>query len=260
MSWSPTFANNYPRTGFWRRQFGDFETDRQALFDVVFGVILPVIVLVVDPVAFQGGLFSDQPVLGDFQVFAYLFCAVQMGLFLVWRTWRSALRPISGLLGGALIGGAIFSFAVGLVLLPFSLLGLIVLIGAAGFIPFLTGLVYLRTGIRAIRAQENGLSKRIRAVVIAGALVSAIANPLAVSEAYKGLVSYTVTVLIYSEGYEAELVVNRLKWFPLIPSSERQRILEVYEREQHADKKELLRNYWQGLTGEEIVRHHGFFD
>jgi hypothetical protein len=260
MSWSPTFANSYPRVGFWARQFGDFETDRQALFDVVLGVILPVIVLVVDPIVFQGGLFGDEPVLGRFQVFAYLFCALQMGLFLAWRTWRAQLRPIGGVLGGAFLAGAFFSFVMGIVLLPFSLIGLIVLIGAAGFTPFLTGLIYLRTGVRAIRAQQNGLTGRVRALVISAALVWAIGTPLALSQAYTGIVSQMVTELIYSEGTEAEQAVSRLRWMPVVPPTERKRIRDLYEREIHVDKKDLLRNYWKELTGEDINRRRAFFD
>ncbi len=260
MSWSPTFASTYPRTGFWARQFGDFETDRQALFDVILGVILPVAVLVVDPLVFQGGFFDDQPILGKFQIFAYLFCALEMGLFLAWRTWRAQLRPIGDVLGGAFLAGAFFSFLIGAVLLPFSVIGLIVLIGAAGFTPFLTGLVYLRTGLRAIRAQPNGLSTRVRALIIGVAVISSVATPLALSQAYTGIVSYTVTVLIYSEGTEAEQTVNRLRWLPIVPSNERQRILDIYRREQHVDKKELIRNYWKELTGEDIDRRPAFFD
>jgi hypothetical protein len=188
MSWSPTFTSHYPRTRFWARQFADFETDQQAAFDLIFGLILPVIVLVIDPFVFQGQWFSDQPYLGRLQVFAYLFCALQMGLFLVWRTWQTQLRPISGLLGGALIGGAIFSFLIGLAILPFTLIGLIVLVGVAGFVPFLTALVYLRTGVRAIRAQQNGLATKVRSLVIGAALVSAFATPFSVSQAYTRVV------------------------------------------------------------------------
>jgi len=260
MSWSPTFASNYRRTGFWARQFGDFETDRQALFDVVLGVILPVIVLVVDPIVFQGGLFNGQPVLGRFQIFAYLFCALEMGLFLAWRTWRAQLRPIGGVIGGALLAGAIFSFLVGVVLLPFSLIGLIVVIGAAGFTPFLTGLVYLRTGLRAIRAQQNSLSTRVRALVVAVTLLSAVGTPIAFSQAYTSVVSYVVSDLTYSEGAEAEQRIRQLRWLPIIPSPERERIVEIYQREQHLHKKELIRNYWKELTGKDIELRRDFID
>ena len=47
------------------------------------------------------------------------------------------------------------SLAIGIILSPFSLLGLIILIGALGFVPFFTAIVYLRNAVRAIRSARN---------------------------------------------------------------------------------------------------------
>jgi hypothetical protein len=53
------------------------------------------------------------------------------------------------LLSGLFFLASIISLAIGIVLFPFSLLGLIVLIGALGFTPLFTAFVYLRNAIRS---------------------------------------------------------------------------------------------------------------
>jgi len=253
MSWSPTVsASCYQHAGFWKRQFGTIETESQAIFDVVFGLIAPVVVLIVDPVVFQGGFMPGRPLMPNYQGFAYLFCGLEMGLFLVWRSWHARITSISAGVGGALLGGSIFSLVMGVVLLPFTLMGLLILIGAVGFIPFLTGFVYLRSGVRAIKAQEKILTSTALTIVIVAALMSSVVSPYAASVVYSRLVSDAVTELIYSEDSEAQVAVNCLRRFPLIPASERERILQTYRMEKHAEKKEMLREYWKGLTGEEL--------
>ena len=252
MSWSGTLsANNYPR-GFWARQFDSFETRNQRRFDVIFGVILPVVVLVVDPIVFQNGIRGGPGVLGDYQIFSYLLCGVQMGLLLLWRSCGSRLTSISAVLGGTLIGGAVFSFAIALLLTPFSIIGMLIVIGVAGFTPYLTGFVYLRNGVRAIKAQDKKIPATVRGWVIVGALISSLVTPYVVSTQYSQAVAMCVSDLLYSEGQDVEVAANRLRWFPNIPPKQRRRIIQAYFSEQHLDKKEILAEYWKRLTGEDI--------
>jgi hypothetical protein len=70
----------------------------------------------------------------------------------VWFALNRHLTAFSAPIGGILIAGGIFSLAVGVRILPYTLIGLIVLIGAAGFTPFLTAFVYFRSGVRAFKA------------------------------------------------------------------------------------------------------------
>jgi hypothetical protein len=57
-------------------------------------------------------------------------------------------RRASALLGDVLLAGGIFSFLLGLALLPFSLMGLLILIGIFGFTPFITSFVFFRNARR----------------------------------------------------------------------------------------------------------------
>ena len=253
MTWSQTLSDEAVYTqhpGFFRRQFGASATFPQKVFDALFGVVLPVLVLIVDPVVFQGGLFGDRPMLGDYQVFAYLISAVEIGLFLVWRTFPQ-IGAFAAPIGGALIGGAIFSFLVGVRILPLSLLGLMILIGAAGFTPFLTAFVYLRNGVRAINTPAS-LALQSRGTLTIGAALLSLALPYVASIQYSKMVFASVNAVINCEGQETQLAVNRLKRFPMIPHNARLMIVEAYGNEAHDGKKLILKQYWKDLTGEDI--------
>src|SRR5829696_7204837 len=89
-----------PRKGFWRHQFGPVPTAKQDLFDGIFGVILPVVCLVADPIVFKGG-FLD-PWLDNFQVLAYLTSTIEIAVFIVWRTFRKQLITVSAPFAGIL--------------------------------------------------------------------------------------------------------------------------------------------------------------
>jgi hypothetical protein len=59
-----------PSDGFWRRQFMPPTTKRQKIFDVLFGVIAPVLCFVFDPIVFKGTF--DEGLLRDYQSYAYM--------------------------------------------------------------------------------------------------------------------------------------------------------------------------------------------
>jgi hypothetical protein len=137
--------------GFWQRQFDDAPTPAQRRFDVVFGIVMPILCFVFDPIVFRnefeyrgGGLYSE------YQLYAYTFGALEMVALCAWflSAGRAGRRPAA--LAGMLLAGALFSFFIGLTILPYSIVGLLfLLIGALGFVPFLTAFVYLRNGWRA---------------------------------------------------------------------------------------------------------------
>jgi len=240
------------RVPFWSRQFAVDRTKAQNTFDTLFGVILPVLVLIVDPVVFQGGLIGERPLLGKYQIFAYLISGIEMAILLVWLTLNRYVKGLSSVIGGALIGGAIFSVIVGIVILPYSLIGLILLVGAAGFIPFLTGFVYLRSGIRALRSQEKNATFQYRFLLATVATVIAVAVPAAVSFQYSTVVSANIQDLVYGDVQKATSAASRLQWLPLVPEVERNKIVRAYAVESNIERKNILGQYYKGLTGEDI--------
>ena len=79
---------------FWIRQFEPVPTRSQELFDGIFGVILPILCFVADPIVFRGGFFGG-PMLEGYQVLAYLVSTIEIGVFIVWRTFRTQLVTFS---------------------------------------------------------------------------------------------------------------------------------------------------------------------
>src|ERR1041385_5330569 len=202
ISRDPFAPRRAKRSGFWARQFAEVSTEKQDFFDVLFGIILPVICLVVDPIVFQGGFFGERPWLGRFQLFAYLFCGLQIGIFLCWRTLARHLAPAAGVIGGVLMAGALFSFVLGVLILPLTLIGLIILIGIVGFTPFLTSFVYLRTGIRALRCQQRNALFESRFLVAAMAALLSVAMPFVISYQVSITTSTEISQILYGNPQE----------------------------------------------------------
>lgn len=138
--------------GFWRRQFDDAPTPAQRKFDMVFGIIMPVLCFAFDPFVFRGGLMGGWGLYSKYQFYAYTLGTLEMVTLCAWlfSAGRAGKRPAA--LAGMLLAGALFSFVIGFSILPYSILGLFLLIGILGFVPFLTALVYLRNGWRAAGA------------------------------------------------------------------------------------------------------------
>jgi hypothetical protein len=171
--------------GFWQRQFDDAPTTAQRRFDVVFGIVMPVLCFVFDPIVFRSGFEYDGGLYPQVQFYAYTISALEMVALCAWlcAAGRAGRQPAA--LAGMLFGGAVFAFCVGMAILPYSVLGLIVLLGALGFVPFLTAFVYLRNGWRA--AGAVGLAGKgspwLAAAAFALGFVFALGTP-AVAQVY----------------------------------------------------------------------------
>jgi hypothetical protein len=141
------------KRGFWRRQFQPEPTSKQRVFDWAFGVVLPVLCFAADPVVFKGGM--GNAFLGEYTPFAYTLAFVSIAAMIVWLGWGKHFRFANAIFSGLFAVGGLVSLLVGLALLPVSLLGLIVLIGALGFTPLFTSVIYLRNSYRAFLSAEK---------------------------------------------------------------------------------------------------------
>ena len=159
------------KSRFWERQFQVESTRPQKIFDALFGVILPAVCFLFDPIVFRTGDFGH-PLGGEVKSFAYLLSFVSiMGLF-AFMLWGEKLKWFNGFLSGLFAVSAIISMGIGIVLFPFSLIGirLLFLIGILGFTPLLTGFVYWRNWVRAYKISSVELDRRliIRMATLAG--------------------------------------------------------------------------------------------
>jgi hypothetical protein len=145
------------KLGFWKRQFQSEATAKQKTFDGVFGVVLPALCFLFDPFVFRG----SGALLGAYKPFAYLLSYVSIMGLLAFVLWGEKLKWFNGFLVGLFAVGALISTGIGLVLLPFSLFGLMILIGAMGFTPLFTGFVLWRSAVRAFKISRPGLGTKL---------------------------------------------------------------------------------------------------
>ena len=180
------------KIGFWKRQFGPTVTRPQIFFDVSLGVIAPILCFVFDPIVFKSW-FLGPPLFPDYQIVAYLFSGLQIGLLSLWLLTGPGPHLLNCFIGGMFLAASAFCLIAGLVLAPLSLIGLVYAIGAFGFTPFLTGLVYLRNGVRAVRAGSTGPLCFSDGMVPASGMLLVIALPLLLSSQIHAVVSRAVT-------------------------------------------------------------------
>jgi hypothetical protein len=155
------------------------------------------------------------------------------------------------MIAGALLAGAVFCMAIGLVLAPFSLLGLMFGIGIFGFTPFVTAFVYFRNSIRVSRVVPTRPSFEA-GIVSAGGFLLALALPLALSLAIHTAVTNAVNDVIHGDAQRANFAARRLIPLRFFADAELNKIVEAYLADQDPEKREQLRNAYRQITGEDL--------
>jgi len=168
------------RAGFWRRQFHQTSTSAQRKFDWAFGVVIPIICVVFDPVVFRGNALGVAT-LGNYKAFAYLLSFASIMAMAAWLTWGEKLKWVNAFVAGLFFFGSFVSLTVGILILPISLFGLVILIGILGFTPLFAGLVYLRNGIKAFRSAGNSMPAKTLVYSTALATIFSFAIPFVVN-------------------------------------------------------------------------------
>lgn len=243
--------SSHAKTGFWKRQFAATVTRPQSLFDVAFGGIVPILCFVFDPIVLKSW-FLGPPLFPDYQVFAYLFSGLQIVLLGLWLLTGPGRQNLNSFMGGMLLAGAFFCLITGLVLAPFSLLGLIYAIGAFGFTPFLTGLVYLRNGVRAVRAGSNGPLSFSGGLVSAAGILLVTALPLLLSLQIHAVVSQAVSEIVEGDSQHAMFAAHRVMPFRFFAGAELDQIVNAYTATSDEKRKELLKSCYREITGDSI--------
>jgi hypothetical protein len=238
------------KSSFWRRQFAKDGTEQQAVFDFVFCLIAPILCFYFDPVIFKGGLLGEA-LLQRFQLFAYCVSAVEVSVFLVWVVIGERIGAWSGLIGGTLINGAVFSAIIGVAILPYSLMGLMVGIGVLGFIPFLTAFAYLRVGWRALESRDKTTVGSPVIPLLVGAILS-LTLPALVSLYVTRTTTKSINAILYGNPQQAELAIGQLRRLPFIPEQNLEPLVRAYMSERDPARRNMLKNSYQILTGEDL--------
>ena len=262
-----------PSAGILRRQSRPPTTTGQTVFDVLFGVLAPILCFVFDPGILKSGGFGFGQRAGifpDYQGFVYLVSGIEILLLIVWLAWGRRLQPAHSLAGGALMAGAIFSGLIGLVLLPFTLMGLALGIGIFGFIPFLTALVYLRNARSAFRLaakpsevdqpgslepprQAPGLGS-LRGALVATLIgcVMALGPPAVLSVAASMFVTEAMNAVLSADEQQADLAIDEIRYLQIFAQPQLDRLVSAYLATDEPARKEALRRRYVKLTGSDI--------
>jgi hypothetical protein len=148
------------KKGFWRRQFQPEPTPSQRVFDWGFGVAFPIFCFAADPFVFRGSL-GGRAWLGEYMPFANTLAFVSIVAMIVWLAWGKHFKFAHAIFGGLFAVGGLISLVVGVALLPLSLLALIFLIGALGFTPLFTSVIYFRNSYRAFLTAEETVPRSL---------------------------------------------------------------------------------------------------
>jgi hypothetical protein len=246
------------KTGFWKRQFAPAVTLPQVIFDIIFGVVGPIVCFVIDPVVFRGWLFG--PLLPDYQTFAYLFSGLQIALLCFWLVTGPGWQLWNKLIGGMLLCGALFCVIMGLVLAPFSLIGLAYGVGVFGLTPFLTALVYLRNSGRALRSESPEAESLVGVIIPASGLLLVAGVPLLLSIQIHWTVSRAVTEIVEGDPQHAMFAAQRLVPLRFLASAELDQIVNAYSASSDEKRKELLKSCYREITGDSIENRAHMLD
>lgn len=166
------------RPGFWRRQFLLPPSTAQTVWDAIFGILMPLVCLAGDWALFgRNGLFEGS-IFGRYRVLAHTFILTQVALLGLWLLLRRKASASAAYFSGPFLAGWVFSLGAGFVLLPFSLVGLLVLVGALGLTPLFTFFTFYRNWKMARLLCAGHVSEPKRLLLTLAGIVFALAPAL----------------------------------------------------------------------------------
>ncbi len=221
------------KPGFWRRQFQPEATYKQKRFDWIFGVIMPVVCFVLDPGIFRGGIYKGA-LFGTFKPSAYLLSFVLVMAMSAWLLWGRNFKIFNAFLSGLLALGGLVSLAIGLIISPLSVIGLLFIIGVLGFVPLLTSFVYLRAAMKSFDLAKPFLNTP----ALTGAFVLSVS------------LGFTIPMLI---NLRIDHLLEEMRTGDVATIETNARQLGYYAPLVNADK--LAANYCDTLYGEGATGH-----
>jgi hypothetical protein len=237
------------KSGFWARRFQSTPTASQKTFDWICGVFLPVICFVFDPIVFKGNAWGVA-VLADYKPFAYLLCFVSVMAMAAWLLWGARLRWLNGFLAGLFFCGGLISLCVGVIMLPFSLAGLMILVGILGFTPFFTAFVFIRNAARAFEAAKPFLEKSVLIYAVAFGVIFSFAVAWTINAEIKK------SLRIMENGDAATVYAESRKLKYVSPLVNFDNLALIYHRtprdNRETEKARAIADVYMDLTGERV--------
>lgn len=241
------------RGGFLRRQWQTEATLSQLIFDVTVGMILPILCLAFDPIVFRHG-FGGGPVLGDYRFFAYGLIAVEIVTLGMWLALGKRTGEWCGVMRGAMFAGAFFSAAIGILLLPFSVIGLMFVVGILGFTPFVTAFIYWRNARRALAAAGAEMSRAAVCLTLALGVAVPVGAPAFAHWRVKRVIESSLTEALGGDETRAAAATRRLTFLGRFVDGEFDQLALAYGRETDPARRERLARAYREITGGDVER------
>lgn len=231
--------------GFWKCQYALNATVPQIVFDIFFGAILPVVCLLMDPGIFRGNGLPGTSRLAHFGLFAYLEIALCIAALIFYLVTRRSSRFLAGML----YAGMLFSLAVGIMILPLTIVGVFMLIGVLGLTPFLTGFVFQRNARRCWRRSSRKSSPTAIFVAAFAAAMTMFA-PLAIQFEAVKITDNAMLRLRTGTDEEASRAIHTLKMACVVVDTDR--LAMAYGNTDDKKVRERLSRAFHELTGEKV--------
>jgi hypothetical protein len=160
-----------------------------------------------------------------------------------------------------MFAGAVFSFVVGVCLLPFSALGLLIIIGALGFTPFITFFIYLRNARRARKAAVAQLTPAALVLTLMFGVTLALATPVFAHWRIGKFVERSLAEVIDGDEAQAKAAARNLQYVRPLASAKIDQMVEAYDSSTDPQRKERLARAYHQITGSDIESLlHSIFD
>jgi hypothetical protein len=217
-------------------------------FSLAFGIIAPIICFALKPTLLPGDAIElpGLSFISVFWIFGYGVIGLGIASLALWL-WRGPrLGSWCGMICGDLLACALFAGVLGLVMLPFSLIGLFAIIGVLGFVPFLTAITFTGNAMRAFHQSRKLLGGPLTwAAMFLGALLV-----FGVPGSLQAWVSLSIRHAIRDVAAGEPSAMARLRaWYPY---AHRDRLVWSYEAERDPVKKDRLARAFHDLTGEDV--------
>lgn len=181
-------------------------TPAWVVFDLLVGIVLPLLCLGLDPLVFRDGF--SRAMFGGIRLAAYGFFGIEMVSLVLWLTFGERLGRFAELFAGVLFAGAVSAGLLGLVLLPFALIGLLALIGVLGLSPLPVAWVYLRNARAAARVGGDFRNRTLGLAVVGGLLACGL--PILSQVAIARHVSQLLSMAIDGDESASSRAIERL--------------------------------------------------
>lgn len=259
-------TNTIPKTEtFWKKQFSSEVTSRQTVFDVLFGILVPVILLIFDPGVFKLTIFSS------IKIFSYAAICLGITVFITWLLLREKAQKVVIFIGIVLYFGGIFASLFGVILSFIGVLGIgysvssmfqspnrenliILMLGVLGFVPWFTAFVYYRNGKRALDIVIP-IKPQISLTSLILAWIFILGIPAFTQISTTRFVSRSVELVLHGNQVEAQKGINNLKKAFWCPTECYLDIIEAYSIasvEGNDERRLFLSKAYKEITGVDL--------